>query len=101
MTTSARSPRQVILRTGTALVGGYAWCWGFSVLGIAACFMLGLPFHDAEHLFAMLVFLLYPCLFMWAFIARDLRRVAALLFGGGALMAAVAALLQMRLIALA
>lgn len=101
MTAAVRSGRQVVLRTGVALLGGYAFCWGFSVLGIALNFALGLSFHDGEHLYAMLVFLIYPCLFLWAFIARDLRRVAVILFGGGALMTAAASLLQMRIVALA
>ncbi len=101
MSTAVRSGRQVALRTGAAVLGGYAFCWGFSVLGIALYFALGLSFHDGEHLFSILVFLIYPCLFLWAFIARDLRRVAVILFGGGAVMAAAATLLQMRLVALA
>ena len=45
MTAAIRSSRQVILRTGTALVGGYAFCWGVSVLGIAVSFALGGAFH--------------------------------------------------------
>ena len=40
---------------------------------------------------------LYPGAFLWAFAARSLWRVGTVLVGGGALMAAAASLIQIRL----
>ena len=98
MTVATLSRRnEIVLRTLAGFVGGYAFCWGFNAFFIALLFMLGQSFHDAEHLLAILTFLIYPCLFLWAFLARNLARLAMILFGGGALMAAAASLLQWRL----
>jgi hypothetical protein len=85
-------------RTAAALAGGYAFCWGLIALGVAGLYALGLPFHDAEHLSAMLAFLAYLVVFLWAFAARSLARVWVVLAGGGAVMAGVASLLQARLL---
>lgn len=96
-TTLAPAGRQrlaVTLRTAAAMLGGYAFCWGFIALGVALLFAAGMPFHDAEHLLSMLAFLLYVGLFCWAFIARSLARVWLVLASGGALMAGTASLIQ-------
>lgn len=87
----------VALRIAAAVLGGYAFCWGFIALGMAGLYALGMPFHDAEHLLAMLAFLLYAAVFCWAFVARSLPRVWLVLAGGGALMAGAASLVQMGL----
>ena len=65
---------------------------------MAGLFALGMSFHDAEHLCAMLAFLLYVSVFCWAFAARSLARVWAVLAGGAALMAGAASLLQTTLV---
>lgn len=88
---------EALWRTTAAVLGGYAFCWGFIALGMAGLYALGMPFHDAEHLLAMLAFLLYAAVFCWAFVARSLPRVWLVLAGGGALMAGVASLVQMGL----
>jgi len=88
----------VLWRAAAALAGGYAFCWGLIALGVAGLYTLGLPFHDAEHLSAMLAFLAYLVVFLWAFAARRLARVWVVLLGGGALMAGAASLLQARLL---
>ena len=90
--------RHVLLRIAAAVLGGYAFCWGFVALGMAGLFALGMSFHDAEHLCAMLAFLLYVTVFCWAFATRSLARVWAVLAGGAALMAGAASLLQMTLV---
>lgn len=74
--------------------GGYAFCWGVIALFAAATFPLGAEFHDGETLGSILALLLYPAAFLWAFAARSLWRVAAVLVGGGALMAGAASLIQ-------
>jgi len=96
-----RSPGQrwsVLGRVAAALLGGYAFCWGFIALGVAGMYRLGMPFHDAEHLSEMLAFLVYLGVFLWAFAARSLPRVWAVLAGGGAVMAGSATLLQSLLV---
>lgn len=92
------TPRVIAGRTVTALLGGYAFVWGFIAFGMAGLFALGMPFHDTEHLCAILGLLIYAIVFMWAFAARNLIRVAAILFGGGALMAVLGSLIQQQLI---
>lgn len=100
MTTSLVShPRlHIALRIATALLGGYVFTWGFMALGMAGLFALGLEFHDAESLSAIVGILLYLAVFLWAFAARSLRRVWLVLAGGGALMAGAASLVQWGLV---
>ena len=88
----------VVLRTAAAVLGSYVFCWGFVALAMAGLFALGMSFHDAEHLSAMLAFLLYVAVFCWAFAARSLGRVWAVLAGGAGVMAGAASLLQMVLV---
>lgn len=88
------SPTLVVSRIAAALLGGYAFVWGFVALSMAGLFALGMPFHDAEHLSSILAFLLYPAVFLWAFAARRLGRMWAVLAGGGAAMTAAASLVQ-------
>ena len=85
-------------RALAAIGGGYAFCWGFVALGVAGLYALGMSFHDAEHLSSILAFLVYVMAFLWAFTARSLLRVWAVLAGGGVLMAVLASLLQARLL---
>jgi len=72
--TSDHAGRFVALqRTAAALLGGYAFTWGFS---------------------AILGFLVFLCAFLWAFAGRSLVRVWAVLAGGGLLMTGGASLVQ-------
>lgn len=88
----------VLARIAAAVFGGYAFSWGLVAFGMAGLFALGMPFHDAEHLTAMLAMLVYLAVFLWAFAARSLPRVWLVLAGGGALMAGAASLLQATLV---
>ncbi|MFT4101506.1 MAG: iron uptake protein [Burkholderiaceae bacterium] len=101
MTTETYPSRhlQIAGRIAAAVLGGYAFCWGFIAVGITGLFALGMPFHDAEHLSSMLGMLVFLIVFLWAFAARGMVRVWLVLLGGGALMAGAATLLQSRLIA--
>jgi len=92
--TNPLRPFPLISRIGAAILGGYAFCWGFVAVGLAGLYAAGLSFHDAEHLIGILVVLLYLAIFCWTFAARRLRRLWLTLLGGGALMAGLAALLQ-------
>jgi len=93
-TTLPVSRLHVALRIAAAVLGGYAFTWGFIALGVGLLFAAGMPFHDAEHLSSILAFLVYLAVFCWAFAARSLPRVWAVLAGGGALMAGAASLIQ-------
>ncbi|RCW72565.1 iron uptake protein [Pseudorhodoferax soli] len=88
----------LLARIAAAVLGGYAFSWGMVALGMAGLFALDMPFHDAEHLTAMLAMLVYLVVFLWAFAARSLPRVWLVLAGGGALMAGAASLLQTALL---
>jgi len=78
-------------RLVAALLGGYAFTWGFTALGVAALVALGVDFHEAETALLLLAFLVFLVLFLWAFAATQLTRVWAVL-GGGALCMTAAAL---------
>jgi hypothetical protein len=96
MTTRSPSlrPLPLLSRIAAAVLGGYAFCWGFFALGLAGLYAAGMSFHDAEHLSSILGVLVYLVLFLWTFAARNVGRVWLLLLGGGALMAGLAALAQ-------
>lgn len=89
-----RNRRALAIRLLLAVLGGYAFCWGVIALCAAGTFPPGAEFHDGEMLGSILALLLYPAAFLWAFAARSLWRVGAVLVGGGALMAAAASLIQ-------
>lgn len=84
----------VINRIMSALLGGYAFTWGFSSLGIAGLAALGVDFHEAETGVLMLAFLVFLGVFLWAFASSSVARVWAVLAGGGALMTLSAWLIQ-------
>lgn len=84
----------LVARLALAVLGGYAFCWGLIALCAAGAFPLGVEFHDGETLGRLIALLLYPAAVLWAFAARSLGRVGAVLLGGGALMAGAASLIQ-------
>lgn len=88
----------VALRIAAGMLGGYAFTWGFIVLTIGLLFAAGLDFHDAETLGTILGFIVLLVVFLWAFAARSVVRVWAVLAGGGALMAGAAWLVQRALL---
>ncbi len=88
-----------ILRVAVGILGGYAFTWGFTALGIAGLVAVGVDFHEAETALMLLAFLLFLPLFLWAFASPRLDRVWAVLGGGAVLMTAAAWGLQWALLA--
>jgi len=96
--TSPRSPTHVIGRIAAALLGGWAWTWGFAALGITLLVALGQPYQEAHTAVMLLAFLVFLAAFCWSFAAASLLRVWLALAGGGGAMTSLAWLLQARLI---
>jgi alcohol dehydrogenase class IV len=92
-------PIQLLARIGAAMLGGYAFCWGFIAIAHSGLYALGMAFHDAEHLSAILGVLLYLVVFLWTFAARRVGVCWAVLLAGGGVMTGVAALIQRALLA--
>jgi hypothetical protein len=88
----------ILNRIAAALLGGYAFTWGFTALGIAGLVFLGVDFHEAETAVLLLAFLVFLVLFLWAFASASLVRVWSVLAGGAVLMTASALLLQRALL---
>jgi len=84
----------IISRVLAALLGGYAFTWGFVSVGIAGLVFLGVDFHDAEAGILMLAFIVYLLVFLWAFAAASLVRIWSVLAGGALLMTAAGWQLQ-------
>ena len=89
---------QVGSRIAAAILGGYAFTWGFTALGIAGLVALGVDFHEAETGVLLLAFLVFLGLFLWAFAAASVVRVWVLLGGGAVLMTAASWVLQRALL---
>lgn len=83
----------LISRIAASLLGGYAFTWGFTTLGITLLVAAGMPYGEAQTLLFLLAFLLFLGLFLWAFAAASLRRVWTVLAGGAAVMTTAAWLL--------
>jgi hypothetical protein len=83
-----------INRIAAALVGGYAFTWGFTAIGIAGLVALGVDFHEAETGVLLIAFLVFLGLFLWAFATASVLRVWVLLGGGGVLLTTAAWALQ-------
>jgi hypothetical protein len=82
------------MRSAGALLGSYAFTWGFTALGVAAMASLGADYHEAEVAMMLLAFLVFLPLFLWAFASPRRARVWAVLGGGALLMCAAALALQ-------
>ena len=89
----------IINRMAAGILGGYAFTWGFCAFGITGLVALGVSFHAAEHGVMLLAFLLFLCLFLWAFAAQNMLKVWAVLAGGAAVMSGLSLLLQRSLVA--
>lgn len=85
-------------RIAAGLLGGYAFVWSFTALGITALVALGVDFHEAETAMLLLAFVVYLLLFLWAFCAARVARAWTLLGAGTVLMSAAAWLLQQALL---
>lgn len=74
-----------IARVVTAVMGGYAFSASLVALAsVALPLVFGLPRSEAVLLSAMLGFVLYLVVLLWAFSAKRLWRVCAVLLGGAA-----------------
>lgn len=97
---SSRTSRRMQLgaRVAAAVLGGYAFAWGFIAVCASLMFAAGMGFHDAEFLASLLGVLAFLVAFLWAFAARRLWVVWAVLAGGGAVLAAAGSLVQSLLV---
>lgn len=86
-----------INRIVAALLGGYAFTWGFTALGIAGLVALGVDFHEAETGVLLLSFLVFLGLFLWTFAARNMLKVWGVLLAGALSMTCIALVLQSHL----
>jgi hypothetical protein len=84
----------VISRIAASLLGGWAFVWGFTTLGIVGLVALGQPYNEAYTATMLLAFIVFLVVFCWAFAAASLARVWTMLAGGAALMTGAAWLLQ-------
>lgn len=93
---STQAPRlRLAARVGAAVIGSYAFAWGFIAAAMALLFAAGMEFHDAEFLASALGLLLYLVVFLRAIAGRrHPARAWVLLVGGGALLAALGSLVQ-------
>lgn len=80
----------IAARVAASLLGSWVFVWGLLSLGVLLLMAAGLPYGDAQTLGYLLAFLVFLGSFLWAFAARSLMRVWALLLGGGALMSGLA-----------
>ena len=90
--------RVVVARIAAALLGGYAFTWGFAAFTMAALVAAGMGFHEAEHAALLLAFIVFLLAFLGAFAARSLVRLWAVLAGGGIAMTVAAWALQRSLL---
>lgn len=81
-----------------AILGGYAFTWGFCAFGITALVALGVDFHEAETGISMVAFLVYLSLFLWTFATASMTRIWLILAGGAAVMQLAAITLQSNII---
>jgi hypothetical protein len=86
MSVTPSSTAQVVARIAASLLGGYAFVWGFTTLGISLGLAAGVPFAEAQTLLYLLAFLVFLVCFCWAFVAESLLVVWAVLAGGGGFM---------------
>lgn len=89
---------QTTNRLVAAILGGYAFTWGFSAFAITVLVMLGVDFHEAETGISLLAFLVYLGLFFWTFATASMTRAWSVLAGGAVLMYLAATLIQSSLV---
>lgn len=90
MSTHALPVPLIAARVAASLLGGYAFVWGLSTLAIGVAVKAGAPYGEAHTAVMLLAFLVLLWAFCWALSAASLRKVCAVLFGGGALASALA-----------
>lgn len=84
------SKLNIASRIAASLLGGYAFTWGCASFGLAALVALSVDFHEAETAMQLMAFLVFLCVFLWAFISHSVTRVWVVLAGGGVLMTVAA-----------
>lgn len=94
MATASISRSDIVWRTLAAVFGGYAFTWGLIAFGMAAMVAADMEFHDAEHLTAIIGFLVFLTIFLTAFAARNIVRVWLVLVGGAVVMASAAEIIK-------
>jgi hypothetical protein len=95
---ASASLAHVASRIAAAVLGGYAFAWGFIATGMSLLFAAGVEFHDAEFLATLLGVLVFLVALLWTFAARRLWLAWSVLLGGGALLAVVGSLVQAALV---
>jgi hypothetical protein len=80
----------VVSRIAAAVLGGYAFVWGFTTLLIALALVLRLPYGDAQTTAYLLAFLVFLAAFLWAFSVRRVLPAWLVLGGGGVAMTTLA-----------
>ena len=98
MNTVIPSRAEIVSRIAASLIGGYAFVWGFTTLGIAVGVAAGMPYAEAQTLLYLLAFVVFLVGFCWAFAAAGVLRVWAVLGGGGIAMTAAAWVLSLSLL---
>jgi hypothetical protein len=78
--------RQILARLGAAVFGGYLFTWGFVTLGIAGFVAAEQSYQEAKILLYLLAFLVFGGAMLWAFAARSVWKVWAVLGGAGIVM---------------
>jgi hypothetical protein len=91
---NSQAALQTTNRIIAAILGGYAFTWCFSVLGITSLVALGIDFHESETGLSVIAFLVFLGLFLWAFAAKSMIRVWLVLAGGAAIMMLIGTVLQ-------
>jgi len=89
---------QIVARIGAAVLGGYAFAWGFVAAGASLMFAAGMGFHDAEFLASLLGVLAFLVVFLWAIATKRPWWAWLGLLGAGGLLAGVASLVQAALL---
>lgn len=91
---NSQAALQTTNRVIAAILGGYAFTWGFCVLGITTLVAMGVDFHEAETGLSLVAFLVFLGLFLWTFAVKSMIRVWLVLAGGSAVMMLIGTLLQ-------
>jgi hypothetical protein len=90
MAATASQRLNVASRFAAALLGGYAFAFGFVAICSLAGFAAGLRFSDSQTLAWMLGVAVYLVALLWAFTPRSTGLVWSVLGGGGLVMGAAA-----------
>lgn len=85
---------RVTLRIAAAVIGGYAWTASWVALLAALLPVAGMARSEAVVLAAMLGYVIYLLVLLWAFSVRRLVRLGAVLLGGTALACALVSLMR-------